>query len=258
MGKKRGERRHRPHVVHGPRLARKAGRIHLPHRGIRVLIGYMAALAIVELFYIIAEILHPDLSVSPALLAIDVFMAATLVAIIFGLLARSAWAWICALAWFSFAIVYLVILISFFHQQIFLLAQGLVGIALALGVVLNGIIIWYLYEKREYFTLPGYHEHAGHDDMVFSYLMITFWVLVFAIGITAGSTVYFQIKERADRSIVELSLMPFSGTDAKISHCLQKQEGRDICLLVLTALEKDRTICARMYSDLYHFVCKRI
>lgn len=258
MGKKRGERRSRPHARHGLRLARKAARIHMPHRGIRVLIAYMALLAIAELFYVIARILHPSLFANPLPALLDASMAVALIVIIFGLLDRSAWAWKGALAWFSFAIVYSVILIGFFHPQIFSLVRGLVGIALALGIALNGIILWYLYEKREYFTIPGYHGHAGHEDTVFSYLMVTFWVLVLAIGVTVGNTMYSSIRQSADRSLIELSLLPFSDIDIKISHCMGKHDSRDVCLLVLAALEEDQAVCAQMESELYRFVCKQL
>lgn len=259
MEKKRSGRSSRPHAKHGLRLARKARYIHLPHRGIRVLLGYMVLLAVAELFYVIVELFHPDLSLSPALLTIDGLMAVSLVTIVFGLFERSAWAWKGALVWFSAAIVYSIALISFFHQQIFSLVRGLVGIALILGIALNGIIIWYLYEKREYFTVPEYHEHAGHADMVFSYLIITFWVLVFVMGTTVGSIVYSVIKQSADQSIIELSSIPFSSSVAKISYCTSKHDGRDdVCLLVLTALEEDSSICTSVKSDLYRFVCERL
>ncbi len=258
MGKKRGERRSRPHARHGLRLARKAARIHMPHWGIRVLIAYMALLAIAELFYIIARTLHPSLFANPPLALLDTVMTVALIVIIVGLLDRSAWAWKGALAWFSFAIVYSVVLISFFHPPIFSLARGLVGIALALGIALNGIILWYLYEKREYFTIPGYHEHAGHEDTVFSYLMVTFWVLVLAIGVTVGNTMYSSIRQSADQSIIELSVMPFSDIDVAVSHCMRKHDARDVCLLVLAALERDLAVCTQMESELYRFVCKQL
>lgn len=258
MAKKRGGRRVRAHAKHGLRLARKAKTMHVPHKGIRILLGYMVFLAIMYLLYVLAELFHPDLAAGPWLIVLDVFMVTSLLLIIYWMRERHDFAWRGGMAWFALAIVYSVVVITYFHQEIFELAKGLVSIALGLGIVLNSIIIWYIHEKKDYFTNTHYHEHFGHEDAVFSYLMITFWVIVFTIGITAGSYIYGEAKKQADDSLQELRFMPSANINERIIHCKKKVDGADVCLLVLSAMQEDRTICKNMHSELYQFACNRL
>lgn len=258
MTKKRGVRRSRAHAKHGSRLARKAKTMHVPHRGIRILLGYMSVLAITYLLYVLAEIFHPDLSAAPWLIVLDAVMVVSLLLVIHWMWERHDFAWRGGITWFALAIVYSVVAITYFHQEIFELAKGLVSIALVLGIILNSIIIWYIHEKKDYFTRPGYHEHFEHEDAVFSHLMITFWVIVLAIGITAGLYIYGEVQKQVDESLQDLRLMSSDNINERVIYCKKKVDGADVCLLVLSAVENDKTICSSMHSKIYQFACHRL
>lgn len=252
----KGLKKHRVETAH-PKVSPKKLK-----SGIRILIGYSIILCFIYIFYFIVGIYKPDLLFlggevrSYAALLIDIILVAALIYLIYGLTKRKEWAWWFCILWYAVSIVNSVWSVYMMKTNVYNILHELLVLSSIFIVLINSLIIWYVYTKKEYFTAPHKEEKFEKRDRVFIYSLVCFWILLILISLSVGYNFYRDTTRMADSIIGELKdTTPLHA----IEICETKQgKEKDICFVVfVTVFEKYdlAPVCSKIDSDLYRFSC---
>lgn len=237
------------------------------NKGIKILIDYSIILCLIYLLYFILGIFKPELLFLGGLkgntlaIIIDFVLLAALIYIIYGLRKRHQNAWWLCMAWYAASIINSVWSVYIMKSNVYNILYELLVLSSVFIVLINALIIWYVYSKRAYFT--GQHQHNDEKlekkDKVFIYSLACFWVLLILLSVNIGYNFYKDTTRMADSIIQELKdTTPLHAIDI----CETKSGNeKDICFVVfVTIFEKyDLTpVCSRIESDLYRFSCMQV
>ncbi len=154
------------------------------HVGLRGLLEYTALLIVAGIAYFAyTAMTETPLTQVPMLLGAGFLLVIWLVFVLFGFFERRAWAWLGSLACFSAVLAYSLLL------HYYLLAFSLIPFELFLllslfSILMNGTVLWYVFQKKKYFTNPHYIDHFGVTDQLFVNILLCLVVLLFAISFT--------------------------------------------------------------------------
>ncbi|MDO8642185.1 MAG: hypothetical protein Q7R76_01160 [Candidatus Woesearchaeota archaeon] len=154
------------------------------HAGLRGLLEYTALLiiaGIVTLAYMAAA--PTTLGAIPLLPAAELVLVVWLVAVLYGFFARKPWVWAASLVCFSFVLVYSLVL-HYYLLQFQLVPFELFLLLSLFSFLMNGTVLWYVFQKKIYFTNPYYTDHFGVADRLFVNILLCLLVLLLAISIT--------------------------------------------------------------------------
>lgn len=243
------------HATHHPSKPAKKS-------GIRVLVIYSILLSMVYFFYFLLGLYKPALLFlggeirSYAALVSDVIFIAALVYLIYGLVKRKRWAWWFCILWYSLSIVNSIWSVYVMRLNVYNILHELLILSSIFIILINSLIIWYIYAKRHYFISAHHEETFEKRDKIFIYSLVCFWVLLILISFSIGYNFYKETTAMAKGIIEELR----DTTPLHAIEICETKEGneRDICFVVfVTLFEKyDLTpVCSRIESDLYRFSC---
>ena len=232
------------------------------NKGIKILIDYSIILCLIYLLYFILGIFKPELLFLGGLegntlaIMIDFILLAALIYIIYGLRKRHHNAWWLCMAWYAASIINSVWSVYIMKSNVYNILYELLVMSSVFIVLINALIIWYVYSKRAYFTGPHHDERLEKKDRAFIYSLACFWVLLILLSMNIGYDFYKDTTRMADSIIQELKdTTPLHAIDI----CETKEGNeKDICFVVfVTIFEKyDLTpVCSRIESDLYRFSC---
>ena len=252
MVKKRGV--HRPSSYHDPLHWKN-----LPP-GIKVLIAYTGFITFFYLLYFVFAARKPISVLFGVLLSGNVAMAVELVslglllAILYGLVKREFWVFYVSLAWFSFGILNALVSLVKFNSEFDILRKILFASSLVI-IILNGIIIWYVYSEKKYFKTKHLNKETKTKDKFFVYVISVFIIVSLLILITYCLEFYNTTLKTTTEIISELKSAEIPDT-----LCIQKEGNeKDICYLVLAIMNENKgsEFCENINSDFYKMTCYR-
>lgn len=257
--KKRYAKPTKTHTISSPKHPKKTSK--RKNKGMRILIGYSTILCFIYIFYFILGVYKPELlflggeAVSYAALIIDVALVAALIYLIYGLVKRKKWAWWLCIVWYILSILNSIWSVYMMKSNVYNILHELLILSSIFIVLINALIIWYVYSKRGHFTASE-DEKFGKNDKIFVYSLVGFWVILLLISTSIGYDFYKDTTTMADEIINELK-------DTTPLHAIEICETKtgkekDICFVVfVTVFEKYdfAPVCSRIDSDLYRFSC---
>lgn len=234
----------------------------LPHLGLKLLYGYTIALGVLYFFYFLIGLYFPDLFPphGHALLFLDALLLIILFYVIYGMKHRKYLVWKVSMLWYAFAIVYSIFLLYILGQGIYIVSAGLFALSSFLILIINGIIIWYIYHKEDYFLDHTHHDVFGIKDKFFVYSMVCFLAMVITISLTVSVKFYHDTTQLADSLIHELRDVAAGGYwEEGYMRCAAKSgAGKDVCFVVLATLSHGRAdYCNSIASPAYRFSCRQ-
>ncbi len=133
-----------------------------------------------------------------------------------------------------------------------------------LSVVLNGLTLWYIYKKRDYFFNNNYDMQSEHvEDRVLKISMSVIAALCILFVLFGGIYLFSTITPKIDSINADLEGM---GVVDSISFCYQDDsvDDENLCLLVVAAKNRDSgmasVICSEIdqQADFYKEVCNMV
>jgi hypothetical protein len=186
---------------------------------------------------------------------VNLAFIAVLLFVIYGFLKRRAWVWKLSIAWFSFGILNSLITVIIIWPQTGLIKE-LMFLSSLVIILVNGLVIWYLTQIKDYFLKPKQVFHAGSRDRVFVYLLLCVWIFILGLSVLNGVRFYNSTTTIIDNTIEELE-----GTSLihSIVLCEQKEgDDRDICLMIVATMYRTENIdyvCEKIDSEFYETIC---
>ncbi len=235
--------------------------------GLRVLTAYMAILIIFYIIFLFVSVKFPTSLVLGQVVqgsnAIFLNMVVLIVLIfaIHGFYGREAWSYYLSMAWFIFGIINSVSTLTMMDTPQFMSARIMFLLSSAATILINLLIIWYLYSERDYFLKETYQrrEKLKPKDKIFIYIMVCFWTLAILVTLTIGLDFYKDVTKKTDMIIKEISGR-YNWEIEKI--CAEKKGSeRDLCYVVYAGMKKSNGdanaffVCHNVRSDFYRFTC---
>lgn len=222
--------------------------------GVRILIIYTCILA---LFYLIFGLAIPTniffgiIILGVLARVINLVFLAVLAVIVAGFLTKKHWAGKLAFGFFFFEVLNLAVS---FAIKFNVMKHMFIVITSVSVILLNGLILWYLYEKRSYFT-DLRHFKSGKADKIFITLIIALAVIVISSTTVYGAVVYSNTMELTDNMIEEIRGKTKEETMFRCS--LYFGDERDICYLVAASAYKDvpGELCDEISDNFYRLAC---
>ncbi len=154
------------------------------HAGLRGLLEYTALLIITGIGTLAYMSAAPTtLGAIPLLPVAELVLVVWLVAVLYGFFARKPWVWAASLVCFSFVLVYSLVL-HYYLLQFQLVPFELFLLLSLFSFLMNGTVLWYVFQKKIYFTNPYYTDRFGVADRLFVHILLCLLVLLLAISIT--------------------------------------------------------------------------
>lgn len=232
---------------------------------IRILIGYSSILVMFYLLYFVMGVYRPQLLflggaiISYSAIFIDALFVISLFVLIYGLKNRKSWAWLLGIIWYSLSTVHSIASVYLTAPNLYNILRELLVLSSVFIVIINLLIIWYIYTKKDYFRNPRHEDKFGKTDKIFVYSLVCFWAIMILISISIGFNFYKDTTTVAENIVNEIKdTTPIHA----IAICETKTgKERDICFVVLvTVFEKENLepMCGRIDSDLYRFSCMQV
>jgi len=228
--------------------------------GIRVLINYSLILGV---FYLFVGILLPNIlgiqavSRSPYVIVSNVFTLVAIAAMIFGFYKRRLWSWKLALFLYAFSIVNSLLTLVYIKYSILNYIADFIRSAFIFTLFLNILTIWYIYERKDYFTVRHYHPHIHLADKVFitSVYIFYFFAIVFVVAL--GFDFYKSATHTVDVIIDDLRGKTYQES---LQVCMEKDNvDRDVCYVMIATVhrhfQESRNLCSLVHSDFYKLTC---
>ncbi|MEK6886506.1 MAG: hypothetical protein AABW88_01620 [Nanoarchaeota archaeon] len=228
--------------------------------GIKVLIAYTGFITLLYLLYFLFAAKKPISVVFGVLLSgnialvIELISLGLLFSILYGLVKREFWVFYISLAWFSFGILNAVISLIKFNSEFDILKKVLIASSFII-ILLNGLIVWYVYSEKKYFKTKHLNKETKAKDKVFVYIISIFIIVSLLILITYCLEFYNTTLKTTKDIVSELK-----NADVPDIVCVQKSGNeQDICYLVLAIMneEKGSQQCENINSDFYKMTCYR-
>lgn len=228
--------------------------------GIKVLAAYTGIIALLYIVYLLFGVTKP-VSIIFGLLVrgaaatfLELLGLAVLLSIIYGLLKRHYWVFYVSLAWFSFGLLNALISLLMFKSE-FGVLRNVLFVSSFVVIVLNGIIVWYVYSEKQYFMTKHLNKKTKAKDRFFVYVVTVAIIVSLLFLITFGLNFYSSTMKTTNKVIDELQA---SSNPEQL--CREKNTTeQDICYLVLSIMneEKEPGICESINSDFYKITCYR-
>lgn len=222
--------------------------------GVRILIIYTGILA---LFYLIFGVTIPTniffgvIAFGNWARALNLIFLVVLVAIVVGFLMKKHWAGKLAFVFFSFEILNL--LSSFVLKYRILTQAFLVFVSVAI-ILLNFLILWYLYEKKSYFS-DIRHFKTGKADKIFV-TGIIFFVLIVLLSTASYATKMYKTTIELTNKMIE-DLRGRTQAEALFRCSFYDNDEKDVCYLVAASAYKNvpRETCNEIENSFYRLTC---
>jgi hypothetical protein len=244
---KKGRESH--HMIHD-----EEKRWHTTPLGMKILTIYTSILALLYLFFSITiptNVFFGIVALGNAARLLNIAFLCILCAIIAGLLLKKHWAGGVACGFFIFEILNLAISLIVRRS---LLENALVIMTSVVIVALNSLILWYLYEKREYFT-DLRHFKSGKADRMFIIGIISLAAVLLLSACVYAAGMYKTTISLTDRMIDE---MQGAAKEDALQRCsFYEGKEKDVCYVVAASAYQDVPgyVCDDVDDNFYRLAC---
>ncbi|RMF54790.1 hypothetical protein D6745_04100 [Candidatus Woesearchaeota archaeon] len=233
--------------------------------GIRVLSGYLIILFLFFMLYFILGISTPTTYVLGKIIrgadasAFNFAIAVLLAFLVYGYLNRKEWAFEVSVVWFGFGILNAFLSLFLHEGNSFSVLRNISLLSFFITLVVNGLILWYLFSERDYFVVRSYHKKpVQKKDLAFLYSLILIWACVFLVLVGLGLNFYNKTIRLSKATIAELKGSYLEEAQQKCSE--KKGQEKDVCYLIMANNPEfdvsDRyQACRSINSDFYKFTC---
>ncbi len=231
---------------------------------IKVLMGYIVFLIAFYLLYLIMELSSPatilfgKIVTGQNALLIDIGVLAALVAMLVGFVKKRSWTFYLALLWFAGGIINALFSIAFIESGLFFLVKDLIVLSFTSVILVNGLIIWYLLYRKEYF-MHGPVSYEGKDKF-FVYALLSFWLIIILIGVTIGFKYYDYTTSTTKELLAEVNGLDLNSA----TYVCDSKDGyeKDLCFVVLAVshsngIEDAEDFCSKVQTGFYKITCLR-
>lgn len=154
---------------------------------------------------------------------------------------------------FLFGILNAVVSLVRFSSEFDILRRILFASSLVI-ILLNGIIVWYVYSEKKYFKTKHLNKETKTKDKFFVYIISVFIIVSLLILITYGLEFYNTTLKTTSDIVSELK-----SAEMPDLVCVQKTGNeKDICYLILAIMNNEgSSVCENIDSDFYKLTCYR-
>lgn len=226
--------------------------------GIKILVLYSIILAVL---YFIFSILFPTTIVFGHELTgldaqfLNLLFFVMVVAMIFGFVHKTKWVWEFAMIWYILSLVSSFFAIITRASNILSLLSDSILLSSLVIFFINGLTIWYIYVRKDYFKHNTYKVHDDFDK-IFIHFMTIFFVIALLSTTLVIMSFYQNTTKRIDNSI---NTLRGSTLEEALFICSDKdQPDRDICFLTIAVIESDMVendVCNLIFSNFYRLTC---
>ncbi len=231
---------------------------------INVLMGYVVFLIALYLFYFALELRSPvtiflgNVITGQNALLIDAAALGILIATFVGFIKKRSWTFYLALLWFAGGLINAIFSITFLESGVFFLVKDLIVLSFVSLILVNSLILWYLFYRKEYF-MHGPVSYEGKDRF-FVYALVSFWAIIILIGLIIGLK-YYNYTTSTTRSLLdETNGMDL---DSATELCSSKSGyEKDLCFVVLAVshgneIQDAEEFCNKVETSFYRITCMR-
>jgi hypothetical protein len=236
-------------------------------KGLKVLMAYSAVIA----FFYLLLIFLSDSTVFFGILTTGFlarlvfflfFMSA--VVIVYGIAYKKSWCYNFSIIVYLICIansVFSIFFIGKINDSLIISLYTLIIPIFLITLLMNFVTLWYVYEKRLYFTDPDHvHRHSLADD-VFIYTIYLFFFFIILFVIILGSMIFYSATKNISYVMSVTAGMDVSDAE---SYCerLSDAEARDMCFISVAYNNQDdldiSKICNSVKTGYYRYTCLRI
>ena len=188
-------------------------------------------------------------------LIVNVLFMLVIAVIIFGLIKRKAFGWYLAVGWFGFEILNSFSSITAIRDPSFAAIQTFFRIALTFIIAIDGLIIWYLFVKKNCFIKGVKFHHFKSEDKVFVALMSILIAIIVISGIYVALKIYI---DTANISKEVISDFHGKSIGESLFLCsLKKDIEKDVCYMSIAVVYDDTPsfVCDKINFNFYKFSC---
>jgi hypothetical protein len=222
--------------------------------GIRILIIYTSVLALLYLFFALTVPTNMFFGIAvfgSAAKLLNLAFLGALIIMIAGFVMKKHWAGGMAFGFFLFEILNLGISLSVRHV---LLENILLMVSSIIIVLINCMILWYIYEKRDYFT-DLRHFKSGQSDKFFIIGIISLAAVLILSTFAYAAAMYKPTIEITDKMIEEMNGKTMEEAVFRCSFYEGKE--KDVCYLVAASAYRNAPegICDNINNQFYKLTC---
>ena len=238
--------------------------------GIKALIVYSLFMTLLYAFYFLVgmnfplAVLFGSIIEGSSAFFLNLFSVLVFATVTYGLIKRRKWCYIFSIVWFLLNIFNSLFSIFLKNPSFFRVMEQFSLISFLTVIFINGLIIWYLIEQKEYFfnhNKKFKHKRITHKERVLISILAGFWIVVLVIGVIMSVRLYLDMTSKVD-SVMKI-VAPKDSTDAKI-YCDSLSGGdKDVCYVVLATIKHVEStndissLCSKISSIFYRYTCYR-
>ncbi|MBN2880619.1 hypothetical protein JXM83_01075 [Candidatus Woesearchaeota archaeon] len=178
--------------------------------------------------------------------------------LLFGLIFVKRWVFYLSIFWYVLSLVGSFCSLFFLDMSMFGLLSELVFIGLLVVFLINGLVLWYLVIRRDFFLSKKKYVHSIADKF-----FIFFLIFIFIVSSVFGIFVFMNVLGKLSYAVTDYGakLLDFSYVDDGINFC-QSAEDVDVCLLSFSVISRDNfpgtslvRVCELIQMPFYRYVC---
>ncbi|MBI2549117.1 hypothetical protein HYW21_07245 [Candidatus Woesearchaeota archaeon] len=225
---------------------------------VRVLIIYSLILGVFYLFlaiYVPSTMLAGKMLIGNAARDVNILTTVIIAVLVYGIAEQKSWSYYLAFVLYSLSVLNSLISVAFLKFSIFGFMEQLILGALLVTVILNGLTLWYVHNRRSYFLKKTYFS-PERKDVFFAHSIIVIGCIMLLILLSSAIGLYLSLTKNIDQIVQELEGFDF--TEAKVV-CLTREKQNDLCLVTVALIhrhnENVQTACNEIQSEFYKFTC---
>ncbi|MFC1691248.1 hypothetical protein ACFL0W_03640 [Nanoarchaeota archaeon] len=234
-------------------------------KGLRVLIYYLFVMFFIYGLYFIYSFVNPNIMFLGKLVSgfgavfINMLTVFFIAVAIWGLVKRKTYGWYLGVAFFIFSSINSFLLLLIGEFSTFSIVQELISVSSVILIVINLLVLWYLFYRKAYFFTKKHMTFHTSKDKFFVYTLVCFWFVAILIVSAISVSSY---KETT--ALVDEVWFNIYGTEIEesVTYCKSLEvEKQDLCLIVAAmgrntndVLEIHK-VCKHVNSDFYKYTC---
>lgn len=175
--------------------------------------------------------------------------------VVFGFIERKGWSYPLAVGLYLYSILNSILLMLLIDDSLLSYVSDILMASLLFIVVINGLTLWYVHDKRHYLMSPARLRFDMVDKVFVSGIYLFYF---FSIILALTFTIQF-ITEATGSVDSILDGLRSKDMAASVSFCDAQGEHRDLCLVSVATIHASEKgadlVCQMVGSGIYQFTC---